>query len=45
MTATTEKWVAYAKDRGIEPTDAEGYTKDQLIAAVNQLDEEEQHHG
>lgn len=43
-TATHEKWVAYAIARGIDRTEAEGSTKDDIIAAVDQIDEKEQHH-
>lgn len=43
-TATHEKWVAYAIARGIDRSEAEASTKDEIIAAVDQIDEKEQHH-
>ncbi|MHA4852442.1 hypothetical protein L1080_023310 [Rhodococcus sp. MSC1_016] len=44
MTATTEKWITYAIARGIDPGDAAALPKDQLIAAINQLDEQDTSH-
>ncbi|MFG1785688.1 hypothetical protein ACGFIU_24915 [Rhodococcus oryzae] len=44
-TATHERWIAYAIARGIDRDEAESSTKDQLIAATDELDRKENPHG